>query len=79
MGKGVIKKHSSKEIQAKIDSHKDKAGGAAGKERRKPKCNLTCKVCKAEVPNIAVLGEHYTAKHPKMPFNAAEYEEKSDT
>jgi len=76
MGKGVIKKHTAKEIQAKIDAHKNKGGGAAGIDSRKPKCTLVCKICKSSAPNTHILGDHYAAKHPKEKYNPAEYEMK---
>mmetsp|Transcript_18725 Transcript_18725/g.26101 ORF Transcript_18725/g.26101 Transcript_18725/m.26101 type:complete len:159 (+) Transcript_18725:147-623(+) len=73
MAKGKVRKHTAKEIQAKIDAHKNKGGGKKGIANRKPKCKLVCKVCMSESPSITTLGIHYQNKHPKLTFNAADY------
>ena len=48
-------------------------GGAAGKDERKPKCNLVCSLCKADIHNMSVMRQHYIAKHPTSALNEAEY------
>jgi len=75
MGKGVIKKHTAKELEAKAFAHKDKGGGAQGIDRRAPKCQLVCKVCKAAAPSLAIMTQHYQAKHPKLELKPDDYPE----
>mmetsp|Transcript_23761 Transcript_23761/g.42110 ORF Transcript_23761/g.42110 Transcript_23761/m.42110 type:complete len:155 (-) Transcript_23761:204-668(-) len=73
MAKGKVRKHTAKEIQAKIDAQKNKGGGKKGISQRKPKCKLLCKICMTQSPSITTLREHYSNKHPKMPFRASDY------
>jgi len=77
MPKGRVRKHTAAEIQKKIDSHKNIGGGATGKDSRAPKCAIVCSVCKITAPSMTVIAEHYAAKHPKLTFNPAEYEQKA--
>mmetsp|Transcript_14941 Transcript_14941/g.17898 ORF Transcript_14941/g.17898 Transcript_14941/m.17898 type:complete len:161 (-) Transcript_14941:116-598(-) len=73
MAKGKVRKHTAKEIQRKIDSHKSKGGGKKGAAARKPKCKLVCKVCMLQSPSITTLRIHYGNKHPRLTFSPAEY------
>mmetsp|Transcript_30475 Transcript_30475/g.42448 ORF Transcript_30475/g.42448 Transcript_30475/m.42448 type:complete len:159 (-) Transcript_30475:358-834(-) len=73
MAKGKVRKHTAKEIQKKIDSHRSKGGGKKGAAARKPKCKLVCKVCMLQSPSITTLAIHYSNKHPRVPFNPADY------
>ncbi len=73
MAKGKARKHTAKELQRKIDAHKNKGGGKKGIASRKASTRLTCKVCMTPSPGAVKLAEHYAAKHPKLTFNPAEY------
>mmetsp|Transcript_35499 Transcript_35499/g.68947 ORF Transcript_35499/g.68947 Transcript_35499/m.68947 type:complete len:159 (-) Transcript_35499:244-720(-) len=73
MAKGKVRKHTAKEIQAKIDAHKSKGGGKKGISSRKPKCKLMCKICMSQSPSLTTLRVHYQNKHPRMPFNPVSY------
>jgi ribosomal protein L34E len=73
MPKGFIQKHTAKELQRKVDAHKNKGGGKEGAETRKPKTSLICNICKAPMAAIKNMREHYEAKHAKVTFNPAEY------
>ncbi|GAB5358339.1 hypothetical protein AAMO2058_000448900 [Amorphochlora amoebiformis] len=73
MAKGKVRKHTAKEIKAKIDAHKNKGGGKKGLSARKPKCKLMCKVCMSESPSVTTLKDHYVNKHPKVPFRPSDY------
>lgn len=58
--KGKKNKHTAKEIQRKIDAHKDKGGGKAGLlKRRTGHAQVQCKMCMKMVPSIASLQEHF--------------------
>ena len=59
--KGKKNKHTAKELQAKIDAHKDKGGGATGlAKRRSGHAQVQCKMCMKMVPSMASLEEHFT-------------------
>mmetsp|Transcript_29053 Transcript_29053/g.70876 ORF Transcript_29053/g.70876 Transcript_29053/m.70876 type:complete len:155 (+) Transcript_29053:152-616(+) len=73
MAKGKVRKHTAKELQAKLDAQKSKGGGKKGKADRKPKCKLVCKVCMVQLPSVKGLKEHFVNKHPKMPFRLSDY------
>ena len=58
--KGKKNKHTAKEIQRKIDAHKDKGGGKDGfAKRRTGHATVMCKMCRKSVPSIASLQEHF--------------------
>jgi hypothetical protein len=71
--KGKKTKHSAAELAAKLAAQKPQGGGALGKDERKPKCALVCLLCKAEIHNLTVMKQHYTAKHPTATCNEADY------
>mmetsp|Transcript_9709 Transcript_9709/g.34148 ORF Transcript_9709/g.34148 Transcript_9709/m.34148 type:complete len:120 (-) Transcript_9709:390-749(-) len=75
--KGKTTKHTAKEIQAKIDAHRNMKGGAAGKAARlDPNCKWICTICKIQQPSIKSMELHYESKHAKVDWNSvkAEYE-----
>ena len=53
-------------------------GGKDGMASRRPQCTLMCKVCKAPMPSITTLKQHFESKHPKIEFNPEEYEEEEE-
>ena len=71
--KGKKTKHTAGELAAKLALQKPQGGGATGKEERKPKCSLTCSLCKVEIHNLTVMKQHYQAKHPQQTINEEEY------
>ena len=72
-GKAKPTKHTAAEIKAKHDAHKPRGGGAAGQAERAVTIKFTCNVCKAQMPSLKNLRDHYEAKHPKETFPEAEY------
>ena len=71
--KGKKTKHTAGELAAKLAAQKPQGGGAGGKDERKPKCALVCLLCKAEIHNLTVMRQHYTAKHPSHAINEHDY------
>ncbi|XP_059665594.1 protein METHYLENE BLUE SENSITIVITY 1-like [Cornus florida] len=74
-GKAKPKKHTAKEIQAKVDAATtNRGGGKAGKADRSGiekggHAKLECPHCKVTAPDIKSMQIHHDAKHPKMPFD----------
>lgn len=73
--KGKKTKHTAAELAAKIAAHKPRGGGEAGREDRRPKANMRCNICKAEIHNLTILRGHFTAKHPDVTLNEDDYME----
>ena len=71
--KGKRTKHTAAELASKLAAQKPQGGGALGKDERKPKAALTCVLCKVEIHNLSIMKTHYTAKHPTIPINEADY------
>ncbi|CAM6116331.1 unnamed protein product [Calypogeia fissa] len=73
-GKAKPKKHTAKEIAAKIDAATtNRGGGKAGVEDRLAKdkgghAKLACPVCKATAPDSKSMKIHHEARHPKLPY-----------
>jgi hypothetical protein len=73
-GKAKPKKHTAKEIQAKIDAATtNRGGGKAGVVDRKGldkggHAKLACPVCKATAPDVKSMFIHHEARHPKLPW-----------
>lgn len=73
-GKAKPKKHTAKEIAAKIDAATtNRGGGKAGVEDRKGldkggHAKLECPICKATAPDTKSMLIHHEARHPKVPF-----------
>jgi hypothetical protein len=64
--------------QAKIDAHKNIGGGAAGVASRvtlDAKRMKVCKICGQQAPDLKSLSLHYESKHPKSPFNEADFKD----
>lgn len=58
--KGKKNKHTAKELQRKIDAHKDKGGGSKGLARRRQgHASVMCKMCRKNVPSMKSLQEHF--------------------
>jgi len=72
--KGKKTKHTAAELAAKLASQKPQGGGSAGLDERKPKCNLICTLCKADIHNITIMKQHYEAKHPTVTINEEQYQ-----
>lgn len=74
-GKAKPKKHTAKEIQAKIDAATtSRGGGKAGAIDRLGldkggHAKLACPICKTTAPDIKSMQIHHDAKHPKLPFD----------
>jgi hypothetical protein len=73
-GKAKPKKHTAKEIAAKIDAATtNRGGGLAGVVDRKGlgkggHAKLACPVCKATAPDMKSMQIHHEARHPKLPW-----------
>ena len=73
-GKAKPKKHTAKEIAAKIDAATtSRGGGKAGLADRTGAdkgghAKFVCPICKATAPDLKSMRIHHDAKHPKMPF-----------
>ena len=79
-GKAKFQKHSAKEINSKIASHKNKGGGKEGAAQRVSggsRLAFICDICKSSSPDIKTFELHYTSKHPKAPFDKAAIEAKA--
>ncbi|KAJ7544310.1 hypothetical protein O6H91_09G073500 [Diphasiastrum complanatum] len=73
-GKAKPKKHTAKEIAAKVDAATtNRGGGKAGMEDRIAAdkgghAKLACPICKVTAPDVKSMLIHHEARHPKMPF-----------
>jgi hypothetical protein len=73
-GKAKPKKHTAKEIAAKIDAATtNRGGGKAGQSDRLGQvkgghAKLECPLCKITAPDIKTMQIHHDARHPKLPF-----------
>ncbi|KAF0903727.1 hypothetical protein E2562_029095 [Oryza meyeriana var. granulata] len=73
-GKAKPKKHTAKEIAAKIDAATtNRGGGKAGQKDRLGQdkgghAKLECPLCKTTAPDIKSMQIHHEARHPKLPF-----------
>ncbi|KAF5948198.1 hypothetical protein HYC85_014155 [Camellia sinensis] len=74
-GKAKPKKHTAKEIAAKVDAATtNRGGGKAGQADRSGiekggHAKLECPHCKITAPDIKTMQIHHDAKHPKIPFD----------
>ncbi|MED6213713.1 Protein METHYLENE BLUE SENSITIVITY 1 [Stylosanthes scabra] len=73
-GKAKPKKHTAKEIAAKVDAATtNRGGGKAGLADRSGidkggHAKFECPLCKATAPDMKSMQIHHDAKHPKLPF-----------
>ncbi|CAF1794806.1 hypothetical protein Bca4012_075227 [Brassica carinata] len=73
-GKAKPKKHTAKEIQAKIDAAlTNRGGGKAGIADRNGKekgghAKFECPHCKITAPDLKTMQIHHDSKHPKIPY-----------
>ncbi|CAN1187016.1 Protein METHYLENE BLUE SENSITIVITY 1 [Linum perenne] len=73
-GKAKPKKHTAKELAAKLDAATTNRGG--GKAGLVDRTGLTkgghakfeCPLCKVTAPDIKSMQIHHDARHPKLPF-----------
>lgn len=74
-GKAKPKKHTAKEIAAKIDAATtNRGGGKAGQKDRLGQekgghAKLECPLCKVTAPDVKSMQIHHEARHPKLPFD----------
>ncbi|KAJ8492872.1 hypothetical protein OPV22_014593 [Ensete ventricosum] len=74
-GKAKPKKHTAKEIAAKIDAATtNRGGGRAGLADRSGQekgghAKLECPHCKTTAPDLKSMQIHHDARHPKIPFD----------
>ncbi|KAG6388121.1 hypothetical protein SASPL_153320 [Salvia splendens] len=74
-GKAKPKKHTAKELAAKLDAATtNRGGGKAGLADRTGKekgghAKLECPLCKVTAPDIKSMQIHHDARHPKIPFD----------
>ncbi|GJU45996.1 hypothetical protein Tco_1203262 [Tanacetum coccineum] len=74
-GKAKPKKHTAKEIQAKVDAATtNRGGGKAGVADRTGKvkgghAKFECPHCKITAPDIKTMQIHHESKHPKLPYD----------
>ncbi|GFZ18434.1 zinc finger (C2H2 type) family protein [Actinidia rufa] len=74
-GKAKPKKHTAKEIAAKLDAATtNRGGGKAGQADRSGMekgghAKLECPLCKVTAPDLKSMQIHHDAKHPKLPFD----------
>ncbi|XP_008805737.1 protein METHYLENE BLUE SENSITIVITY 1-like [Phoenix dactylifera] len=74
-GKAKPKKHTAKEIAAKVDAATtNRGGGKAGMADRTGlekggHAKLECPYCKITAPDIKSMQIHHEARHPKLPFD----------
>lgn len=74
-GKAKPKKHTAKEIQAKIDAATtNRGGGKAGIADRTGQdkgghAKYECPHCKITAPDVKSMQIHHDSKHPKIPFD----------
>lgn len=73
-GKAKPKKHTAKEIAAKVDAATtSRGGGKAGLVDRLGvekggHAKYECPHCKTTAPDIKTMEIHHEAKHPKIPY-----------
>ncbi|KAK2361823.1 Protein METHYLENE BLUE SENSITIVITY 1 [Trifolium repens] len=73
-GKAKPKKHTAKEIQAKVDAAlTNRGGGKAGLLDRigvekGGHAKWECPHCKVTAPDVKSMQIHHDARHPKIPF-----------
>ncbi|OAY34244.1 protein METHYLENE BLUE SENSITIVITY 1 [Manihot esculenta] len=73
-GKAKPKKHTAKEIAAKVDAATtNRGGGKAGQMDRTGKdkgghSKFECPHCKSTAPDLKSMQIHHDARHPKIPF-----------
>ena len=76
-GKAKPKKHTAKEIAAKVDAATtNRGGGKAGVADRTGQekgghAKLECSLCKTTAPDVKTMQIHHEARHPKIPFDEA--------
>ncbi|XVF30320.1 hypothetical protein REPUB_Repub16aG0046700 [Reevesia pubescens] len=74
-GKAKPKKHTAKEIAAKVDAATtNRGGGKAGLADRSGvekggHAKFECPHCKVTAPDVKSMQIHHDAKHPKIPFD----------
>ncbi|KAL4578845.1 hypothetical protein LXL04_014976 [Taraxacum kok-saghyz] len=74
-GKAKPKKHTAKEIQAKVDAATtNRGGGKAGVADRTGQekgghAKYECPHCKITVPDVKTMQIHHESKHPKLPYD----------
>lgn len=74
-GKAKPKKHTAKEIAAKVDAATtNRGGGKAGQVDRLGldkggHAKYVCPVCKATAPDPKSMQMHHESKHPKLPWD----------
>ncbi|KAK8532354.1 hypothetical protein V6N13_131684 [Hibiscus sabdariffa] len=73
-GKAKPKKHTAKEIAAKVDAATtNRGGGKAGLADRSGvekggHAKFECPHCKITAPDVKTMQIHHDSKHPKIPF-----------
>ncbi|KAJ6884380.1 protein METHYLENE BLUE SENSITIVITY 1 [Populus alba x Populus x berolinensis] len=73
-GKAKPKKHTAKEIAAKLDAATtNRGGGKAGVADRTGQekgghAKYECPHCKTTAPDVKTMQIHHDARHPKIPF-----------
>lgn len=73
-GKAKPKKHTAKEIAAKLDAATtNRGGGKAGVADRTGQekgghAKYECPHCKTTAPDLKSMQIHHDARHPKIPF-----------
>uniref|UniRef100_A0A7C9CWD6 Uncharacterized protein n=1 Tax=Opuntia streptacantha TaxID=393608 RepID=A0A7C9CWD6_OPUST len=74
-GKAKPKKHTAKEIAAKVDAATtNRGGGKAGLADRTGAekgghAKYECPHCKITAPDVKSMQIHHDARHPKIPFD----------
>lgn len=74
-GKAKPKKHTAKEIAAKVDAATtNRGGGKAGQSDRTGldkggHAKFECPHCKITAPDVKSMQIHHDSKHPKIPFD----------
>nr|ABU95041.1 C2H2 Zn finger protein [Triticum aestivum] len=74
-GKAKPKKHTAKEIAAKIDAATtNRGGGKAGQKDRLGQekgghAKMECPLCRVTAPDVKSMQIHHEARHPKLPFD----------
>ncbi|KAK4787932.1 hypothetical protein SAY86_011765 [Trapa natans] len=74
-GKAKPKKHTAKEIAAKVDAATtNRGGGKAGQADRSGidkggHAKYECPHCKITAPDVKSMQIHHDARHPKIPFD----------
>lgn len=74
-GKAKPKKHTAKELAAKLDAATtNRGGGKAGQADRTGQvkgghAKLECPHCKITAPDVKTMQIHHDSKHPKIQFD----------